>query len=210
MATSAAKNRARASSDSGEKPTSPQRWWQWILLYPAFAVALITAGPQCIDKAKSLKLGVRSAAEAERQAQLWAKNASCAGTPAPGFLSPTNVSVDATICNSGDILVRAVTPQQTQVFKWLPLDDVVRTDTAGGFISAAQAANAPLAGRSAPAAGNQVYKVALLQVNVLCTKSDGRYLKRRVQTPQGCFDEVIDTYTGSLVSRNPAPCTPQC
>lgn len=209
MATSAAKNRSRASSDSGTKSITPQRWWQWILLYPAFAVALITAGPQWIDKAKSLKLGVRSAAEAERQAQLWAKNASCAGTPAPGFLSPRNVSVDATICNSGDILVRAVTPQQTQVFKWLPLDDVVRTDAAGGFISAAQAANLNVR-QSAPVTAKSVHKLALLQVNVLCTKSDGRYLKRRVQTPQGCFDEVIDTYTGALVSRNPAPCTPQC
>ena len=45
---------------------------------------------------------------------------------------------------------------------------------------------------------------------VLCTRMDGRYLTRRVQTPEGCFDEVIDTYTGAVVSRKSAPCEAQC
>src|SRR5215210_3266555 len=189
MATGAFDQKTRASSKRGAKaPASPQRWWQWILLYPAFAIALITAGPQWIDKAKSMKLGVRSAAEAERQAQLWAKNASCAGVPAKGFLSPTNVAVDATICDSGDILVRAVTPQNSQVFKWLPLDDVVRTDATGGVIPAAQAATLPAGlAVSRPAAGMPLFAAAMLQVHVICTKSNGRFLLRRLQTPQGCF-----------------------
>lgn len=211
MATGAIDQKSRASSKRAAKPGTPQRWWQWILLYPAFAVALITAGPQWIDKAKAMKLGVRSAAEAERQAQLWAKNASCAGVPAKGFLSPTNVAVDATICDSGDILVRAVTPQNSQIFKWLPLDDVVRINATGGVIPAAQAATLP----ARPAALRQsprapLFQAAMLQVNVICTKSNGRLLLRRLQTPQGCFDEVIDTFTGALVSRNPAPCNPSC
>ena len=46
---------------------------------------------------------------------------------------------------------------------------------------------------------------------VLCQEIvDGRYIHRRVQTPEGCFDEVIDTYNGQVVKRDPAPCTPQC
>lgn len=211
MATSAAKNKARTAPESDSSSTSPKRWWQWILLYPAFAVALVTAGPQWVDKAKSLKLGVRSAAEAERQAELWAKNASCAGVPAKGFLSPTNVAVDATICDSGDILVRAVTPQNAQVYKWLPLDDVVRTSAGGGVIPAAQAAT--LSVNFQPGHGSAAIpavKLAMLQASVSCTRMDGRYLHRRVTTPQGCFDEVIDTFTGALVSRNSVPCGAPC
>jgi hypothetical protein len=210
MATSAAKNKSRPTSGSGAKSSLPKRWWQQILLYPAFAVALVTAGPQWIDKLKGMRLGVKSAADSEKQAALWAKNASCAGMPAKGFLSPRNVAVDATICDSGDILVRAVTPQNAEIFKWLPLDDVVRTAGQGGLVPSAQAATLSL--RAQPAVGStrpRMIQVALLQT-VLCTRMDGRFLHRRVSTPQGCFDEVIDTYTGALVSRNSVPCTPQC
>ena len=210
MATSAAKNRSRPASGSGSKSSLPKRWWQQILLYPAFAVALVTAGPQWIDKFRGMRLGVKSAAESEKQAALWAKNASCAGMPAKGFLSPRNVAVDATICDSGDILVRAVTPQNAEIFKWLPLDDVVRTAGQGGIVPSAQAATLALRARPAIASSTPpMIKVALLQ-SVLCTRMDGRYLHRRVQTPQGCFEEVIDTYTGALVSRNQVPCTAQC
>jgi|KBSSwiStaDraftv2_1062776.scaffolds.fasta_scaffold00323_23 hypothetical protein len=209
MATSATAPKARASKKSN--PTAPKRWWQQILLYPAFAVALVTAGPQWLDTARGWKLGVKSAAESDKQAQLWMKNATCAANPAKGFLSPRNVTVDATICDSGDILVRAVTMQNTPIYKWLPLDDVVRANAAGSFIPAAQAATLSANVRLSPrTVVKPSTKLAMLQASVLCTKANGRYLTRRIQTPQGCFDEVIDTFTGAVVSRNPAPCTSQC
>jgi len=208
MATRAIAPKPRApKSDADGSPF--KRWWQQILLYPAFLVALITAGPEWIDKVKGFNLGVRSASEAELSSQLWAKNPTCGANPGKGFLSPRNVAVDATICDSGDILVRAVNPQNPAalpVFKWLPLDDVVRTNASGGIIPAAQAATLSARGSTRTNA-RPSYKVALLQVNVLCTSVNGRYLTRRIQTPQGCFDEVIDTFTGAVVSRNPAPCS---
>jgi len=182
------------------------------LLYPALAVALITAGPQWLDKVRGYRIGVSSAAKAEREAKLWQKNASCLNLNSNGYLSPSNVAVDATICKSGDILVRAVTPQSREVYKWLPLDDVVPAppQTTASLIPAAHAATLSTRlrqlGRSE---ATPAYKLAWLQT-VICTRSDGRYLTRRIQTPQGCVDEVIDTFTGAVVSRNPAPCTPQC
>jgi hypothetical protein len=204
MATKAANRRSRLSSNDEEgakSSPSPRQWWQWLLLYPSFAVALLTAGPQWYDKISGFRIGVRSAAEAERQAQLWQKNASCVGLNSEGYLSPSKVAVDATICNSGDILVRAVTPQKAEIYRWLALDDVVSAKKSGGFIPTAEAATLTLSQPS--------LSLALLQT-VLCTRSDGRYLTRRVQTSEGCFDEVIDTFTGALVSRRPAPCVPQC
>lgn len=214
MATGAFDQKTRASSKREAKPKSPQRWWQWILLYPAFAVALITAGPQWIDKGRALALGIKggSASEAEKQALLWRKNLSCSAAPFAWFNNPSNIKVDATICDSGDILVRANTPENAQFFKWLPLDDVVRTAGQGGLIPAAHAAT--LSARVTPAreaAAKQIFQLAQGQATVICQHMmDDRRLLRRVQTPQGCFDEVIDTYNGSVVSRTPAPCNPQC
>lgn len=205
MATKANRRMRVSSGDEEEtksSSSSPKQWWQWLLLYPSFAVALLTAGPQWYDKINGYRLGVSSGHEAERQAALWQKNASCVGLNSNGYVSPSKVAVDATICNSGDILVRAVTPQKAEIYKWLALDDVVSArKSGGGFIPTAEAATLPLAQPS--------LSFAILQT-VLCTKSDGRYLTRRVQTSDGCFDEVIDTFTGALVSRRPAPCVPQC
>ena len=46
---------------------------------------------------------------------------------------------------------------------------------------------------------------------MLCQKLvEGRYILRRIRTPQGCFDEKIDTYNGTTVARVAAPCVPQC
>jgi hypothetical protein len=202
MATKVASRKSRLSSDNEESKTAPAKhWWQWLLLYPSFAVALLTAGPQWYDRINGYMLGVASASQAEKQAQLWQKNASCVGLNSNGYLSPRRIAVDATICNSGDILVRAITPERNEIYRWLALDDIVRKESSGRLIPTAEAASLMF--------NQSAIQVALLQT-VICTKTDGRYLTRRVQTPEGCFDEVIDTYTGALVSRKPAPCTPQC
>lgn len=209
MATRALR-KAKQAEPAAPQEHAPQRWWQWFLVYPAFAIALVSAAPQWVDKAKAYAWGVRSAAESKKEALLWQTNASCVGLNSKGFLSPKNIAVDATICDSGDILVHAITPQKKEVFKWLPLDDVVPTQASGGLIGVANAATLPARlGGPALSAQVPVVKAALLQV-VICTKMNGRMLLRRIQTPQGCFDELIDTYTGALISRNPAPCVPQC
>lgn len=211
MATRAAAPKVRAPKKSGSDGSPFKRWWQQILFYPAFAVALVTAGPQWIDKFKGFRLGVPSAEKAEREALLWSRNATCGANPGKGVLTPRNVALDATICDSGDILVRAVNPQNPMslpIYKWLPLDDVVRANVGGGIIPAAQAATVPdNVLRPKRSEAHAHYKLALLQAEVLCTRVNGRFLTRRIQTPQGCFDEVIDTFTGAVVSRNPAPCS---
>lgn len=210
MATRASQ-RPRQTKAEGGPPAhggGPTSWWQWVLIYPTLALSLFSAAPQWIDKFKAPP-GATSASEADKQNRLWQKNAACAALPFKGFLNPSNVAVDATICNSGDILVQAVTPENRQVYKWFALEDVLPRPSDGGVIPAANAATL----RSQPLPAIMTLQrpkmsLAQFQVTVLCQSMDGRYLKRRISTPQGCFDEVIDTYTGSVVSRNPAPC--QC
>ena len=136
MATRAAKMKAEKSAGG----QSPVRWWQWILIYPTLAISLMSAAPDWIDKFRAPD-GAATFSEAEKQNRLWQKNAACAALPFKGFLSPSNVAVDATICNSGDILVHAVTPENAQVFKWFALEDVLVRPSEGGLIPTARASS---------------------------------------------------------------------
>ena len=196
-----------AVPDSSHKP---QHWWQWFLIYPTFAIALVSAAPDWVDKVQAWTLGVSSASEAKKQALLWEKNQVCAGMPFKSFTNPDHIAVDATICDSGDVLMHAVTPQNAKFFKWIAVEDIVPAKR-GGLIPAANAATVDglLAGSAHPAQ-SPTLKLAQFQVNVLCQRMDGRFLHRRVATPQGCFQEVIDTFSGNMVARSPAPCVAQC
>lgn len=190
---------------------SPAHWWQWVLVYPTLALSLFSAAPTWIDKYWAPE-GATSASEAEKQNRLWQKNAACAALPFKGFRNPSNIAVDATICNSGDILVQAVTPENRQVYRWFAIEDVLPKPDESGLIPPAHAST-PTARLSTPPGTTQqqpTIKLAQFQVTVLCQAFNGRFLKRRISTPQGCFDEVIDTYNGAVVARNPSPCVPQC
>ena len=96
MATKAAHPRVREAANEDSKPSSPKRWWQWILLYPAFAVALLTAGPQWYDRGKATWQGIKggSASDAEKQASLWRKNLSCSAAPFAWYSNPSNVKIE--------------------------------------------------------------------------------------------------------------------
>lgn len=45
---------------------------------------------------------------------------------------------------------------------------------------------------------------------LLCQRrlADGRGLFQRLKTPNGCIDQVIDTWTGKIIDSRPGPCQP--
>jgi len=210
----AANKPARALSP--RRPSrSRKKLLEWGVVYPVLIGSLLTAGPQWIDSLRAASQGIHvgTVEDAQKQAHLWRKNLACAGAPFAWFNNPSNIKVDATICDSGDIFVRASTPDNTQYFKWLPLSDVLQAG--GGEATIIPAANAavllPAVSPSASQQKNGAMRLAQTQAKVICQKFvDDRHLLRRVQTPEGCFDEVIDTFNGSVLSRKPAPCTPDC
>jgi hypothetical protein len=115
---------------------------------------------------------------------------------------------------SGDVFIRAMAPDYRQAFLWVPLAEVFKSggggDGGGGLVGTAHATTLD-ARVSRPVAQSHATLAFLQPGNVICQKFiDDRHILRRVQTTQGCFDEVIDTFNGKVVSRNPAPCTPQC
>lgn len=202
-------------AEPATKDHAPSRWWQWFLIYPALGISLVSAAPQWIDKIRATIEGVRgdSLQAAIKQNDLWKKNITCLSAPGAWFEGPNDVQIDATICNSGDIFVQAMAPGRVAPqMHWVAVEDVLKDTPQRGnpLVPAANAATPSLVPQAEPRSfsGALIHRA---QFAVLCQKFiDGRHIKRRVQTPQGCFDEIIDTYNGAVVQRNPAPCTPQC
>jgi hypothetical protein len=199
----------------------PQRWWQWFLLYPTAAVALVTAAPQWIDRGLAAYHGTKSEsyAAADRQRALWRKNLSCSAAPFNWYNNPRNVRVDATICDSGDVFVRASTPDNQNFFEWVEIDTVVGAQSGGGVTLIPQAHAATISTRFGPATltdrgtagGARLFRAHYQTGTVLCQRFlDQRRLLRRVRTPGGCFDEVVDMLNGTVIQRSPAPCTGGC
>lgn len=199
------------------KPTEPQqRWWQWFLIYPTLGVSLFSAAPQWIDQMKAAYFEVRndSYEAALRENALWKKNLTCATAPYAWYENPKDVRVDATICNSGDVFVRASSPGGQEVTKWVAVEDMFPSDAGGtGLVPAAKAATVS-PGRM-PASAEDFSDPSTNQyqnVFVICQKFlDGRMLLRHVRADNGiCYDELIDTFNGSLARRTQVQCRQSC
>jgi hypothetical protein len=212
MATRAAQRSRQEKSNDNSAGGTPKRWWQWLMIYPALGISLLTAAPQWYDKVGARLQAVKgdSLAAAQEQNLLWRRNLDCTAAPKAWVNNPSNVKIDATICDSGDIFVRAVTPDNGEHFKWVAVKDIVQQEVGGSSIF--PSANAATV-RAAVIAASAYSPLAprAQAVTVLCQKFiDDRHILRRVQTPEGCFDEIIDTFNGAVVKRAPAPCVPQC
>lgn len=180
-------------------PEKPTQWWQWMLLYPTLAVSLLTAIPEWMDKYQAYKLGVSSKTldAANEQNQLWQKNLECTKTlDFRSVTNPHNIQVGAHVCPTGDLLVLikhpgTVAPQ----YRWVGFNTFL---VAGSLISPAVAYAATpeivLAQDLLPRVINQRW----LQPGLL---------KQRLAYPNGaCFDVVVNTYTGAVVSQAPTAC----
>lgn len=188
------------NSDSTPKPN---KWWQWILLYPALFISIFASIPTYIEVFRSAKIGVEfgESKNALKQADLWKRNLSCLDAPFDPLTTPNNTKVDATICKSGDVLVKIFTADRGEYYQWVGVDSVVsKASLDFDLIS------------NAYAESYLVNSVFLASNSVLCQKYlDSGRLLRRVSVPgQGCFDEIVNTYTGQVESKTPAPCDTQC
>ncbi|MGQ0794203.1 MAG: hypothetical protein ACT4NX_09010 [Deltaproteobacteria bacterium] len=178
-------------------------WWQWLLIYPTLLVSIVGSVPTILEyynsKKKGLDFGLSSIAE--RQNEMWEKNSSCSMAPYKWYKNNFNLSVDGTICKSGDIFIRVERPDNRTKYLWIPVDGFITKSTKSPFVSNAYAAT--------PDSGGIV--LAQYGVEVLCQRhiGDGRLL-RRIKTPDGCFDEVVNTYSGEALSRTASSCDAAC
>jgi len=203
----------------------PQKWWQWFIVYPSIGVALISSLPNVYDKVgaayanlirKPGQQAISSIGEAEDQKKMWLENKDCNTLQHAWVPTQNLLKVDTTICpRTGDVLVQALTQSNQQFQRWVSSAQQViklespskQTDVfnAAGIFSTANAATRTAIG---------LYRQNITPVQyqqILCQRQiDFRTLLRRFGTPQGCFDVIIDMYTGQVYRQVPAPCVPQC
>ena len=183
--------------------SQPNKWWQWVLVYPALAMSLLAAIPTIVETFNSMKYQVPwgQSSVAKEQDDLWRINLSCTSVPLDPLLTAHNIEVDATICQSGDVLVRIFPPSGKKFYKWVALNKVINEQSSMNWFS-----------KNAYASSGQEPILLALNGTIICQKylSPGRVLRRISVQGQGCFDEVVNTYTGVVESTTPASCDAGC
>ncbi len=181
-----------------------RKWWQLLLMYPTLLLALIGDIPTISDLYVSYKNDIPFAAAraAKEQDDLWKKNFECVrNQKSQGIITTHNVTVEAMVCPSGDVLLHVKAPDSKENFRWVGLDTFSVKNASANFLV-----------RPAMASAQNTKEILAQAYTVICQRhlGEGRIL-RRIQYEDGqCFDEVINTYTGALISRDPAPCDSDC
>jgi hypothetical protein len=180
---------------------SPQRWWQWVLMYPTAVIAIFAGIPQIYQWVAAITIGLSpfaNVAEAQQQEKAWERNVGC--LRAIDHIKPsssTNYAIDVVPCPSGDILL-TLTPLQNpdqQVSKWI-ITRVLFTQVAESSPPRLELALAAGASGSPDS------------VRVLDIKKQGSTVVRRIQLSDNtCVDETIDAYTGRRLDEKKAPCS---
>ncbi|MDA9599075.1 hypothetical protein N9S48_00770 [bacterium] len=107
------------------QPVKPKKWWQWVLVYPTFIIVLMGAVPTFKElyDSHSRDVDFGTSKIAEMRNEIWRKNMTCGMAPLDPLINDFNVAVDATICKSGDVLIRVTTPtkKSSSLNGWLPM-----------------------------------------------------------------------------------------
>ena len=191
-------------------PASPS--WQ-VAAAALCLIVMIGAVSQYVTWVRAGLMGVPSGLlhEAQLQQQLWQKNFECATQLTQqsanyAAIAGEHVTVVTWACPSGDVLVTLESLTESEKLSrrsvWVPLDSPQTTaHFFDELVSQAFASEQLLfAQRSNPV------------TRVICQKRVHKKLvKRRIQRANGkCEDEWIQVTNGSVVKRQPAPCTPGC
>jgi hypothetical protein len=207
-----AKNKGinQGAAEPGPKAASPKRWWQWFLVYPGLAVAIVGAVPTYIEAFRSYSIGVPfgRSFDAQEQNRLWQENFECSQQASfATIINKKKVEIGSTVCESGDVLLRGKRAEWDRPqLRWVSWNEVApndkgekKTNALIDFIGQAYASDT-----------NGIV-VAQAPTLVLCQRwvAQGQLLQR-IRTPTGCFDQKINTFNGWVISSKPAPCTPNC
>ena len=182
----------------------PRRWWQWVLAYPALAIAILGAVPQYMNVLKGLSIGV-SANEvhaAQQQNKLWQSNRECTPT-LHKVATATGAQVSVGACPTGDIQIAIDFPNGESIVRWIAFESIesASSRTWFGAMREAVAAESEMSAARLAQSGTQIICQRTLQ--------RGRVL-RRVRRGSQCFDEIINTFTGRVEERRQAACDPSC
>lgn len=200
-------NNETGNAQTEQPKPSRRKWWQWLLMYPTLLASIIGAVPQYSNwwTAIQLKVPWKSVNDAEEQKSLWKKNFDCswkkeAQAATTSVTTAGNDLVTLILCPTGDALVEFRKQGGPPTYRWVAFDKFSRGT------ALPMPANEAFAGQ----ATRPEEMSAQAGVIVLCQKQDEKgFIVRLIQLPNGqCQEEVINPYTGAVVSVKPAPCKP--
>jgi len=207
-------SKTNVESQPDQTKPAPTKWWHWFIVYPTLATSVVAAVPTYNNLVRSLVFGYTPGlvSEAELQNNLWIKNKDCLpSAKVVSIKTRQQFEIAASVCESGDVLLGGKrADSDTEKLKWVPSSDVVPT-----VASPPAPAHASLFGVISSATASERRSSLIAQApsgqQVICQRWVGNgMLLQRVATQAGCFDQVINTFNGSVVSRQQAPCAPQC
>ena len=172
-------------------------WWQWLLMYPGLAVAVLGAIPTVINGLQAIHLGVDwlEVGYAQKQYNLAMNNMECLKKDGNSVNLRDNTEIKAAICDTGVIWVKVTTANNKTGFQWIDLSTIVTETRAGIVVNEALADSLSVAQTE--------------NTRVLCVfkNSSGKIIRRMNDGPGRCHDEQINPYTGAVTS---APTTCSC
>lgn len=198
---------ARHLETTNSPQRTPSKWWQWVLMYPALALALLGHAPTVSKLVQSYKINIPfgEVESAIHQNELWANNIECIqGMKFYKATTYCNDCISVGVCKSGDILVRVDTPEPRAKphVKWVSFGDLKQETGQASLL--------------VPDAMAESFEPNLLVtevgVTVVCKKwlDNGRLLMRLSYPDGHCVDQTVNTFTGAIERIVPAPCSPQC
>jgi len=198
----------RSSDERVEKGVTAKKWWQWVLLYPAFGTAIVGSIPTVLELHRSFANDVSfgQSAVAVAQVDLWKKNFDCAKTEFQSIINAHNIEVGSTVCVSGDVLLRSKEPNaQDYQYRWVSWTEIGNVSSKG---ITAKLVDAEII--AAAMAGEMKSKpLQIVQANppLICQMWIGNnLLLRRYSTPNGCVEEIVNTANGRVVERRAVRC----
>jgi len=188
----------------------PTKWWQWVLIYPALATTVFQGMPTVVDKISAAFHGVPydMTNTGKQQDAFWTKNGKCVYTNPYTSLAKTATSeIGATFCPSGDVVIKRTTANaEAMDVRFVSMEAAENTasttrhdDLSKLFPIAAAYAQVPVIPRPE---GQSTF--------VCQRKIDNKTLLTRLKFPSGCIDEKVNTYTGQVIERTNAECSPTC
>jgi len=185
-----------------EQPATPQRWYQWFLLYPALLLSigggLGSAIPAVWNEVKAYRLGVQSSKIqiAQEQQLLWEGNLDCLRLkPVYAIEIDDGVEVGVTLCPSGAALLRYQRAPTVVSYTWIPYP----TSGGGGVGEQQHSSRGDVLTPQTRVVWGGTHCVSVQGRVVLWVLIDD------LEADQ-CHAEYVSTVRGALLKHRPVPC----
>ena len=209
---------SRASENKAEKGRAhaPANWWQWLLLYPAFAIALLTALPDWFDRIERLYKETFQPGYVEETmlVDFMRQNPECVASPVIWVEATDQTKVDGTICSeTGDVWLRILGANGVAAYAAIDISTLLEgldKEAASFLLTTAWASERNRTGPQSIATREQSNWQLAQYAIVVCQEFSGNQIVRHLRAGNICYDEIVNSRTGVVISKTEVPCRDSC